>query len=505
MRDYNEEIKVFNELIDPKSKPVYKLAQYVGVTPENVYDILRDAYDNANENDELISDSSGIAFTTEFADILLVRNTDFSSRYERYLVFNLNDEYIDSHNQSEDSSSVVPDTLDNVILPPKNLVRLNKFLHNIEEMPSDKEINQLKENYIKCRKDDALVPHEDGYNFATKLTTYNGFQIIAGIKPTKTSEGRNTWLLNYIGFDNKATDCDVYESDIDKFAGVHRSTYIEDTKRLAREEKWFFGDESEKNDILKNYLDYTFHKIKLEGKIAYSCDGKLAAINTGLADKSSSDIYMCFEKDDQDSQYEWRYSGVCTAAHGRRGKMLVSNFHILPEPAQYISRKEDVIYDTEKKLFPDMEHILLDRIHRIPIDFLKKVLSDYPEAIKIIETIEICDGDYVLTLFEELADYLSEDEDAFDCLSNAFEGVVNKALKALRFDFRLAIPCYFLKRDVMSLLLPLDFTDSGVPQAAIVAELTPTGNYIGHTILTMKQAYIDARLISRQDISWLRA
>ena len=58
---------------------------------------------------------------------------------------------------------------------------------------------------------------------------------------------------------------------------------------------------------------------------------------------------------------------------------------------------------------------------------------------------------------------------------------------------------------LMSLLLPLDFTNSGNPQAALVVQLAESGVYIGHTILSMKHAYLDARLISSQESSWLIA
>lgn len=504
MKNYNEEIKSFNELIDPKSKPVHKLAKFIGVSPEEIYEKLCEAYDNALKNDELISDSSGIMFSAEFADILLSRNNDLTSKYDRYLNFTLNNEYINNLIREEGTGAcIIPNDLENVILPPTNLLRLNRFMCNVEEMPSDKIISQLKESYIECKRNNGLIPHEEGYNFSTGLKTYNGFPIIAGIKPVKTPEGRSNWLFNYVGYEISSSECQI--SDIEKFAGISRSSCLADIEKIAREEKWFFRDEAEGCDILENFINYTFSKLKKEDKIAYSCDGRMAAINTGLADKYFNDIYMCFTKDDSDSQYEWKYMGVCTATGRKLGKMLISNFKSLPEPACYISRKEDMFYETDRKLFPDMDHILLDRIYRIPVEFLKKVLCDYPKALKLVEAAEICDGSYVYTIFEEIADYLREDDEAFDCLCSAFENVLSKTLKALRWDYRLAIPCYFPKRDIMSLLLPLDFTECGTPQAALVAELTPTGSYIGHTILTMKQAYINARLISRQDRSWLSA
>lgn len=49
----------------------------------------------------------------------------------------------------------------------------------------------------------------------------------------------------------------------------------------------------------------------------------------------------------------------------------------------------------------------------------------------------------------------------------------------------------------MSLLLPLDLTENEQPDVALVVELMESGAYIGQTILTMKMAYNNARLICR--------
>ena len=55
----------------------------------------------------------------------------------------------------------------------------------------------------------------------------------------------------------------------------------------------------------------------------------------------------------------------------------------------------------------------------------------------------------------------------------------------------------------MSLMLPLGLTDEETPDAALVVELTHSGSYQGQTILTLPQAYIDARLMCRLSSDWL--
>ena len=55
----------------------------------------------------------------------------------------------------------------------------------------------------------------------------------------------------------------------------------------------------------------------------------------------------------------------------------------------------------------------------------------------------------------------------------------------------------------MSLMLPLALIDELKPDVALVVELTNSGSYQGQTILTLPQAYIDARLVCRLTGDWL--
>lgn len=56
----------------------------------------------------------------------------------------------------------------------------------------------------------------------------------------------------------------------------------------------------------------------------------------------------------------------------------------------------------------------------------------------------------------------------------------------------------------MSLMLPLCLEDDGRADAALVVELTRSGVYQGQTILTLQQAYLDARLVCRPNSEWLQ-
>lgn len=83
------------------------------------------------------------------------------------------------------------------------------------------------------------------------------------------------------------------------------------------------------------------------------------------------------------------------------------------------------------------------------------------------------------------------------------EAAVRLARRRVKWNFKTAIPSYYPRGNSMSLLLPLSLTEEDRVDAALVVQLTPSGNYQGQTILTMSQAYKHARLICRPDSDWL--
>ena len=55
----------------------------------------------------------------------------------------------------------------------------------------------------------------------------------------------------------------------------------------------------------------------------------------------------------------------------------------------------------------------------------------------------------------------------------------------------------------MSLMLPLEFGNKDEVEAVLLIEKTQSGNYQGQTILTLKQCYVNARLILPLENSFL--
>jgi hypothetical protein len=79
----------------------------------------------------------------------------------------------------------------------------------------------------------------------------------------------------------------------------------------------------------------------------------------------------------------------------------------------------------------------------------------------------------------------------------------SSAEKRTRWNYKTAIPQYFPRQDIMSLLLPLAIVDDERVDLALVVTRNPSGSYQGRTVFPLDWAYQNARLVCRPDSDWL--
>lgn len=127
-----------------------------------------------------------------------------------------------------------------------------------------------------------------------------------------------------------------------------------------------------------------------------------------------------------------------------------------------------------------------------------------PEALEALRRISE-ETDYFAKkrLYRELSGLLDDTPRLYNRLRNRLEDAIELAKKRARWNFKTAIPCYTPRKNTMSLMLPLSLQDDARADAALIVEATHSGNYQGQTILTMQQAYLDARLVCRPVSEWL--
>ncbi len=390
-------------------------------------------------------------------------------------------------------------------LPTKPIAIIASFLAEQGQQLDAAEIcEQLCEDFDQARNNGIHV-YEEKMSFPCRYLRSDGTPVEIVLKRS-AYEGK-PWFLYYIDAlpHNASTKQILPGKMLENFAFLGSwSSFLTELADKALPETWDFGDTSSKNlHILMQYIKYTFYRLTKEDKICVSADRQFAAFNTGLIDKQYDDIYACFVPNDPNSESEWKFAGFSTAASRNLGKSLVKYFNPLPQPAQYFKRNEDLIFDLEKPLHPDFEHIIIDNISRLPLQFLLDQLNDCPEAQTIIKMLFTADDYVERRLYDQLRDVISNNHKLFVRLQNRIKDSIELARKRVRRNYKTAIPSYFPTQDTMSLMLPLCLTDEEHPDVALVVELTPSGNYQGQTILTMAQAYIDARLLCSMSNDWL--
>ena len=172
-------------------------------------------------------------------------------------------------------------------------------------------------------------------------------------------------------------------------------------------------------------------------------------------------------------------------------------------PAVYFEHGEQLFFDLSKQLLPDFDHIIIDNISRLPLEFLEEQFTDCPDAREAAAKIRSADGYEKRGLYAQLREIVSGNDRLFMRIQNRIRDSIELAKKRVSRNYKTAIPSYFPKCNTMSLMLPLCLTDEEKPDVALVVEQTQSGNYQGQTILTLDQAYIDARLLCRLNSEWL--
>lgn len=390
-------------------------------------------------------------------------------------------------------------------LPPKPITIIQSFLRSKGYQLTPDEIrNALCEDFETARNGNIRF-YEGKLLFPCRYLKSDGEPVEITLKRS-TYDGK-PWFLNYIDtVVHTSSSKQVFPGkQLENFAFLGSwNSFLSELAEKAVYEEWDFANSAEKDyHILIQYIKYTFYRITKENKVCISADKQFAAFNTGLVDKHYDDIYACFVPNDANVDTKWKFTGFCTAASRGLGKLLVSCFNPLPQPPKYFNRNEELIFDLNKPLHPDFDHIIIDNIRRLPLRFLRDQFSDCQEAMEIADKIPLADKQQKHALYESLKLLISDNSRLFIRIQNRIKDSIELAKKMVRWNYKTAIPSYFPKGNTMSLMLPLCLLDEEHPDVALVVELTQSGNYQGQTILTLPQAYIDARLLCRLNSSWL--
>lgn len=229
---------------------------------------------------------------------------------------------------------------------------------------------------------------------------------------------------------------------------------IDELAAMAIPEPWSITGKNDKG-ILKNYMTYTFGRLKEENKIYMTDD--YCIFNTGLFTSYYESIYVYAENCITENNQYCRFKRFLTDYDA--GTIGIKN---LPERANYFDDTSLLVYNVNLPIKVQYKHILEDE-------------ENYNRLPKIIKK--------------------------SNTPINILKGTIDIAIKRVAANYRLAVPQYY--NGTIQLLLPLCFTSTDKADLALVVTRHDSGYYLGHTCLTMEMAYNNARLIARPDSNWL--
>ncbi len=215
------------------------------------------------------------------------------------------------------------------------------------------------------------------------------------------------------------------------------------------------------------------------------------------------DIYACFRKNIDGAESPWvltkfAFFGDKSGEITNMKKCFGDDY---PKPANYLEEPERLIFNPDIKFLDGYVKHIIENISRFPIEYLKEKLNDDSNGLSKEELIG--------KMKESLNDTTSA---LYNNIVGDLELAIKTAKKRVRFNYKTAVPIYFPKSNTISLLLPISLPynkgNTNETDFAIVVNENHASNnrknYCIQTILTLDQAYVDARLICRPESNWLK-
>lgn len=232
-------------------------------------------------------------------------------------------------------------------------------------------------------------------------------------------------------------------------------------------------------EVLQSFLYYTFLKLKRENKIVMVGDG-LMVWHSGLYYQDVDACLFYIAK----SEIDGRYNFGITPRDSLAGRSIVNRIgHVEPAPPSY-GREQ---FDTSLRVCAEAGHILVDNNDRIPSGLIGMVrhANGEPEDVADLVIVSRYKG-----FFRRILD-----------------GAITEATKRIGNGLITPVPFWYPRYDKTCWLIPLRMGFGDDENVALVLELIKSANgeqfYKAPTILPLKEAFIDARLLGEVNCGWL--
>ncbi len=384
----------------------------------------------------------------------------------------------------------------------------DKLLLSLKEMAAlgldDKTIvGRLQKDYASALSNRQVERRPEGIVFPLSFLNRNGETLIGAIRKADSQTGY-AYFLNFVGVDkDKPKD---YLRQMVNFSDYEES--IATLAKMAKAESWCYKGSKDKHIILKIFLQYTFYRLVSQKKIMVDEASGFVSFNTGLVTEDYDPIYaVLILNRSKTVKEDYLFQGFTVAGSQGLGKIVVERFSPLPAKATYIDDPSDLLPKDNMQIHTDYRHILLDNLDRLPLSFLANIAAPFEGCRKIVDQIGKEKNPFkIQRLYANLSEKLQNDDLFYNLLRTSLEMAISKGLSMLRYDYRMVLPSFFPTRNVLSFMVPLSFgRNHGKVDAVLLIEKMPSGNYQGQTILTLKQCYVNSRLISPLQNTYLKA
>jgi cold shock CspA family protein len=287
--------------------------------------------------------------------------------------------------------------------------------------------------------------------------------------PVIFTKGRNEKGKEAIDIVKVDTRCSLESfADFDDF-----NQSLLDLKAVSEDEHWdYIKNPTSGVPVLWSYINHTFDRIMSQNKIIEGRSSKdskeYAYFNTGLVTPFQDEIYGYFLKIkpiDKASQWHINQPKYNFLEFNTDQSHYRKFFPSAPDIASYFAEAEvrELVFDTSL----NGGKIIIDRDH------LKNRKSRFPSKIVALD-----------------------DEAFFDSIIKSIE----LATKRVKRNYKTAIPHFYDEK--IQFLLPLCMLTKKDADLALVVNKEEYV-YKAHTVLTLDQAYNNARLLAKPDREWL--
>lgn len=275
-------------------------------------------------------------------------------------------------------------------------------------------------------------------------------------------KGKTARVVTRVGYEPDSQWGDPF-NDFFEFGS---SDWKQKLVQLAEKEPWEFknGDSHTDFPVLSSYIEHTVRRLQeMDKGLLFSNDGNSLAFNTGLVTDSQEQIFGFVTKSNGEGLRPWVLRKFL-----REGERAYSDLFGGKKPplASYWDNPAQLIFDPHLSLEIDTTHILARR-------------DRFPEILR---------------------------ENEHMARSAVIAAKAGAELRAYR-NYKVAVPQYFRDKGgkgELQLLLPICLEDPSRADLAItVAKTASNDAYRSATVLTLDQAYNNARLLARPDREWL--